>query len=173
MQKAERIYSSCTFIKKVKGRKSRRKKNSYCFLPESCSRYAGIYCILIEQEPILVIAESFGFAFCSTPILGREDGAICRASEVALNRNGFFSIFAILLRDFSPWKALFSVSVNNFLFFNQNWIEGEFQSFLGNLHFIPITPERKTKVSSPNGTYHFARTIYNFLTYFVIRFLDV
>ena len=55
MQKAERIYSSCTFIKKVKGRKSRRKKNSYCFLPESCSRCAGIYCILIEQNQFWVL----------------------------------------------------------------------------------------------------------------------
>ena len=37
------------------------KEYSSCFLPESCSRYAGISCILIEQEPILVFAQSFGF----------------------------------------------------------------------------------------------------------------
>ena len=39
-----------------------------CFLPESCGRYAGISCILIQQEPILVFAQGFGF--CSTPTIG-------------------------------------------------------------------------------------------------------
>ena len=41
--------------------KVKAKEYSSCFLPESCSRYTGIFCILIEQEPILVIAQSFGF----------------------------------------------------------------------------------------------------------------
>ena len=49
--------------------KVKAKEYSSCFLPESCGRYAGISCILIEQEPILVIAQSFGFGFCSTPIV--------------------------------------------------------------------------------------------------------
>ena len=48
--------------------KVKAKEYSSCFLPESCSQYAGIFCILIEQEPILVIAQTFGFCFCSTPI---------------------------------------------------------------------------------------------------------
>ena len=30
---------------------------------------AGISCIQIEQEPILVFARSFGFGFCSTPTI--------------------------------------------------------------------------------------------------------
>ena len=40
---------------------------SLCFVHENCGRFAGISCILIEQEPILVFARSFGFGFCSTP----------------------------------------------------------------------------------------------------------
>ena len=41
--------------------KVKAKEYSSCFLPENCNRYAGISCILIEQEPILVFAQSFGF----------------------------------------------------------------------------------------------------------------
>ena len=37
------------------------KEYSSCFLPESCGQYGGISCILIQQEPILVFAQSFGF----------------------------------------------------------------------------------------------------------------
>ena len=48
------------------------KEYSSCFLPESCSRYAGISCIsCIEQEPILVFAQSFGFG--SVQPLNLED----------------------------------------------------------------------------------------------------
>ena len=52
---------------------------SFCFLHENCGPYAGISCIPIEQEPILVFARSFGFGFCSTPSLTLP--AIVKASS--------------------------------------------------------------------------------------------
>ena len=70
--------------------KVKAKEYSSCFLPESCGRYAGISCILIEQEPILVIAQSFGFGFCSTPSRSLNFG---KDKQILMTFNRITSLF--------------------------------------------------------------------------------